>query len=320
MPTKLAVQFRQSRTTATAFERLKMCKRCGSCTVLFDNRCKTCGARDKFISVTEYASVLNRVLPWAESFGAVALALAAIVFANTPAQLVAAVAGGVVFLALLFLIRKTYKPYANMYRLHKLLVDHTPVISKGLLTDLREATDDMEAGKPKEAYEKLREIGHFLRDDAVKARKVECLNRFFLRKDMELELEQLIPSTFSEPFVLYLWEAVKVNRRLVRESVLDYVLAYRYHISAMPDGKAILALVAGAAVRMKRYVQKYPYFIVDYLDELPKERFHRLCQMMAATPVEERTFLYEACKQLAQSRNGGEAEFGRLFGAAGEVR
>lgn len=313
MQTKLAVQFRKSRTTAAAFERLNLCKRCNAYSVLFANSCKSCGARDKFIPVTEYASALNRILPWAEAFGAVALVLLAVVFADTLAQMAAAVAGGAVFLFLLFLLRKTYKPYAEANRLHKLLVDHTPDILRGLRADLQEALEDMEADRPKEAYEKLREIGHFLRGDSIKARKVVCLNRFFIRKDMDLELEQLIPASFSEPFVLYLWEAVKVNKRLVRRSVLDYVLAYRYHIASMPNGKDILALIAGAAVRMKSYVRMYPYFIVDYLDELPKERFHRLCMLMAATPAEERTILYDKCKELARSRYGFDPDFQNIF-------
>ncbi|TMV45814.1 hypothetical protein FE783_28200 [Paenibacillus mesophilus] len=313
MQTKLAVQFRKNRRTSHAFERLKTCKKCGGYSVLFDNVCKQCGSRDKFIPVTEYASAMNRIMPWAEAFGAIALVLLAVASAGTLQHLAAAVIGGAAFLFLFFLLRKRYKPYADTYRLHRLLIDHTPAIWRGLRADLQEAVQDMDAAKPKEAYEKLREIGHFLRGEHVKVRKIDCLGRFFIRKDMELELEEIVPASFRQDFVLYLWEAVKVNKRLVRQSVLDYVVAYRYEIAAMEHGKDILTLVAGAALRMKAYVQRYPHFIVDYLDELPRERFHRLCKLMASTPAADRGRLYERCKELAKTRYGFDPEFQGLF-------
>lgn len=313
MQNKLAVQFRKSKRTTTAYERLKTCKSCGGYSVLFDNRCKQCGARDKFISVTEYASSLNRILPWAESFGAAALVLLAVLGANTPLELAAAAIGGTLLLLLFFILRKRYRPYVEKYRMHKLLVDHSPAILQGLRADLQEAVEHIVADKPKEAYEKLREIGWFLHGDAIKARKIACLNRFIIRKDMDLELEQVVPAHFSEPFVNYMWEALKVNKQLLRQKVLDYIVAFRPQIEAMNNGRDILALVAGAALRMKKYVLAYPQLIFDYIDELPRERFHRLCTLIAPTPVDRRGRMYEKCKQIAASRYGFDPDFQGIF-------
>lgn len=313
MPTKLAVRLRPRRATVTAFERLRRCRRCGGFTMLTDDYCNACGARDRLSPFARFAAVRTRWLPAAEAAGAVLLVALAVVFARDTLELLAAALGGAIFLLLLFLLRRRYKPYVDSYRLNRLLVKETPAIRDGLRDDLQAAATDMEADRPLEAYEKLRDIGLLLRNDQVKAGKVACLNRFYIRKDMDLELEQVMPAAFSEPFVLYMWEAVKVNKALVRESVLDYVLANRYRIESMRDGPAILTAVAGAALRMKRYVQTYPHFFVEYLDELPRERFHRLCRLVADTPPEQRTRLYQKCKTAAETRYAHDPDFRGIF-------
>lgn len=313
MQTKLAVQFRPSKKTSCAFERLKTCKKCGAYSVLFDDRCKECGASGKFIPAADYIATLNRVLPMAEAFGAVALVALAVVLANDWIQVAAAGVGGAVFLVLLFLLRKRYKPYADQYRFHEVLVDHTPAILKGLRADLQDADGDMSAGNPKDAYEKLREIGYLLSGESIKHRKIACLRRFYIRKDMDLELDQLVPKKFDPEFVQYMRDAVKVNKQLVRHSALDYVVAYRPQIEAMEDGREFLVWMAGSALRMKKYVQMYPRFIIDYLDELPKERFHRLCKLMADTPAEQRNELYVKCKEKAQTRYAFDPDFQGMF-------
>lgn len=313
MPTKLAVQFRKSRPTVTAFERLKTCRRCGSYTTLLDDGCRACGAQGKLETVAAYAARRGRPVPWLESLGVIVIAALAVMAAGDSLQLAAAVLGGAVLLAALLLLHRRYKPFADSRRLHRTLVKHTDAIREGLQSDMEDAAGDLEAGRPKEAYEKLREIGLLLHSERVKSLKIACLSRFYLRKDMELELEQVIPSSFSEPFVLYMWEAVKVNKQLVRDSVLEYVMTYRYHIEALKDGKAIVTAVASAALRMKRYVRKYPHLFVEYIDELPIERFQRLCRLVADTPEEQRTRLYRECRERAETRYAHDPDFQGIF-------
>ncbi|MDF2725160.1 MAG: hypothetical protein K0Q59_4835 [Paenibacillus sp.] len=309
MYNKLAVQFRRSQKTTTAYERLKSCKSCGSYTVLFDNRCKKCGAKDKLVPIEQYASSLNRILPWAELFAGVGLVLLAVVCANTLLQLAVAAIGGMALLALFLLLRNHYKPYAEKYRMQKLLIDRTQAIWQGLQADQQDAVNDMEADKPKDAYEKLREVSWFIRSDSLKARKLACLKRFIIRKDMDLELEQVVPTHFSEVFVEYMGEALKVNKQLLRQSVLDYAVANRSRIEMLHNGKEIMALVAGAALRMKKYVYAHPQLIYDYLDELPRERFHRLCTILASIPIEQRGRLYDKSKETAATRYAFDPEF-----------
>ncbi|MNH99703.1 hypothetical protein D3C73_524820 [compost metagenome] len=54
----------------------------------------------------------------------------------------------------------------------------------------------------------------------------------------------------------------------------------------MDKGTAILAAVAAAAVRLKRYVLLYSSMIGRYIQELPKDRFLRLSKMIASSPYE----------------------------------
>lgn len=302
MNAKLAVTLRPMRPTLTAFERVRVCKRCSACTSLPLERCRSCGGRNRFAPFERYVRARSRIRPWLEALAVAALAALAAALADTAWQMTAAVAGGGAALALLYWLHRRYKPYAAAAQLRRHLLDLLPAIRSGLQADLNEADSELAASRPLEAYEKLREIGWLLHSDSVKLRKIDCLNRFYLRQDMPLELETLVPAAFSEPFVRYMRNALLVNKRLIREPVLDYVLAYRYHIASLSEGRATLALVASAAVRMKAYVRKYPYFLVDYLDDLPTERFQRLCQFVEAELKDEVPQLYEACRRLRQKR------------------
>ncbi|MNP56970.1 hypothetical protein D3C76_1517460 [compost metagenome] len=52
----------------------------------------------------------------------------------------------------------------------------------------------------------------------------------------------------------------------------------------MEHGIEILTSVAGAAVRLKQYVQAYPDFIRRYARRLPKDRFLRLYRLIRQYP------------------------------------
>ncbi|MNC62968.1 hypothetical protein D3C75_1130540 [compost metagenome] len=54
----------------------------------------------------------------------------------------------------------------------------------------------------------------------------------------------------------------------------------------MDKGLAILTVVAGAAVRLKRYALLYSGLIGRYVQDLPKDRFLRLSRLIAANPYE----------------------------------
>lgn len=309
MHNKIALQFRKSKKTRYALERLKICKKCNSYSVLFEDRCKACGTENSYMSVLEYTNELNHKLFQAEILIVIAWFSLSLIVASSVTELILAFTVGAALSVFYFLLRKRYKPYLEEFRLQKLLERHAPVIAKGLETDVADAVADIQNAAYKSAYEKLREIGRFLINDRIKIRKIMCLNYFVIRKDMELELETVLPTFYSQDFVEYLWEVSKVNKQLIRQSVLDYVMTYRAQIEELEHGKEILTNVTGAALRMTHYVETYQSLIMDYMEELPKERFLRLCKLLAASPESDWGELYNKCKESARIRFGFDPDF-----------
>ncbi|MBP1992475.1 hypothetical protein [Paenibacillus eucommiae] len=309
MKNKIAVQFRRSKRTMYAFQRLKYCKRCGSYTVLFEDDCPSCGKEDNFISITDYAKSLNKRLSLTETLVALSIFFLGIIFANSVTEMFVAIVAGGALLALYFYLRSRYKQTTEAFRFQKVLIEHTPAIYKGLQQDLMEAVGDIQAEDYKTAYEKLREISYFLNNDRIKIRKIMCLNYFVIRKDMDLELETLIPSHYDKDFVKYLWEVSKVNKQLIRINVLDYVVRYKAKIELLENGPTILTNIAGASLRMKQYVAIYQNFILEHVDYLPKDRFLRLCKIMAAFPGNDWGTLYSRSKEIVRTRYSFDPDF-----------
>jgi primosomal replication protein N len=309
MNNKIALQFRKSKKTRYTLERLKICKKCSHYSVLFEDRCQACGAESSYMSVPQYTSELNHKLFQVEILIAIAWFSLSLIVAGSVSELILALTVGAALSVFYFLLRKRYKPYIEEFRLQKLLDRHVPAIAKGLETDVADAVADIQNAAYKSAYEKLREIGRFLTNDRIKIRKIMCLNYFVIRKDMELELETVMPSFYNQDFVEYLWEVSKVNKQLIRQSVLDYVVTYRAQIEEHEHGKEILTNVAGAALRMKHYVETYQSLIMDYMEELPKERFLRLCKLLASSPESDWSELYSKCKESARIRFAFDPEF-----------
>lgn len=309
MQNKTAVQFRKNRKVTHTYQRLKYCKSCGSYSVLFDNQCKKCRAQNSYVSVEHYAGTLNTRMKQTEIFTFISIICASVVLAQDLMQLSIALGGGLCLVAIYALLLKRYKPYYEAYRLQKLFITQTPQIRAGLEFEVQEAVEDIRANNYKSAYEKLREIGVFLTNEPIKVRKVMCLNTFIIRKDMELELESVIPSYFDKDFITYLFEVSKVNKQLIRQDVLEYVAIHREQIELLGNGKEVMTNVVGAALRMKHYVELYQSIIIDYIDLLPKERLLRLCKMLAASPDSELGGLTIRCKETARIRYAFDPDF-----------
>lgn len=313
MQNKRAVQFRKNRKVAHEFQRLKYCKSCGSYSVLFENQCGQCKAKNPFVSLQKYADTLNHRLAQAELFTIGAALCASIVLAQDLTQLAVAISASAALIALYLLLMRRYKPYYETYRLQKIVMKHAPVINASLVAEAQQAIDDMNNGQFKEAYEKLREVGGLLQNERIKELKVACLNRFIIRKDMELELESVMPSRFDPHFANYLFEVSKVNKQLFRQNVLGYAAVYRQQIEQLPNGKEIMTNVAAAAIRMRHYIVIYQSIIIDYLELLPRDRFLRLCKMLVSTSTGELDQLKRICKEKARIHYGFDPDFQEIW-------
>lgn len=312
MDNKRAVQFRKQPKSAYQWHRLRYCKSCGSYTILLDDPCKSCKAQ-AFITLKEYAAVLNKRLFHAEAMGFAAFLGVAAVAARTLPQLGIALGGAFILIALYILLRRRFRTLDENFRVQKIAERHAQRILQGLISDADAAGEDMKAERFKEAYEKLREISTLLSSEQIKNLKVMCLNRFIIRKDMDLELETVLPSVYNQEFVAYLFEVSKVNKSLIRKSVLEYILEHRIRIERLPYGKELMVNAAAASLRMKPYISLFHPVLFDYLELLPKERFLRLCKLVSGSPPGPLGKLEQACKGIAKVHYGFDPDVQGLW-------
>jgi len=101
---------------------------------------------------------------------------------------------------------------------------------------------------------------------------------------MDLLVDSLIMDGFSAHLAGYLGEVAKLNPDLIKEKAIRYCIQYEPQIRNMHNGEFILAAVAGASVRMKRYIELYPEFIRRYTHKFPTDRLERLRDVISQNP------------------------------------
>ncbi|MVO98816.1 hypothetical protein [Paenibacillus lutrae] len=308
MTDKMPVLLRPTTQTVHTYERLKQCSRCGTYSVLWHESCLECGSQRKFLSVHDIVRGILRRNLQRDLLLMAAGSLAAYFLARSFEQMAAAIAGGVLLIVLYVLLRRRYSQTLRLVTLRKLLQRESFAIREGLLLDVQDAASDIESENFKEAYEKLREIGFLITGNHIRVLKAFCLNRFILRSDMELELSSLIPDEFEPSFVYYLNEICKVSPQLVKRDTLDYVMKHRIQIGGMIEGRATLALVAAAALRVKEYVFEYSSLLYDFVDDLPRERLLRLCRLLGEHH-DRAAQLHEKAQETARRKYEFDPEF-----------
>jgi hypothetical protein len=277
---KQAVQFRKSPRTRYKFQRLRSCKRCGTYTALWNTQCLSCGKASGFLDIPELVKAVSRRAEAADFLllgGAAALALFT---ARSLTEAVAAAAAGPAAIALLFWIKRRYTASVRDYRLQKLLIGGNGLIRKGLEHDLTHAVGDIQQKREKDAYEKLREISFLIDNNPIRIRKIMCLQSFFLRRDMDLELATLIPNDCDPHFISYMSEVAKIKPQLVNRQVIDYVIRYRSEIQALNQGSEVLLQIASSILQVKGYVRLYSAYLEDFVGMLPRDALLRLCKVL----------------------------------------
>ncbi|OMF95455.1 hypothetical protein [Paenibacillus sp. FSL R7-0337] len=284
MSKKKPVIFRPFKGPRYAFEKLRICRRCHRYTALGEERCTRCG-RASLTPVEKYAvsqagrRVQTRLLV------ILLLTLAGIYFGQNLQQMVLCGTGGLVLAGLVYYTQRKVRQNENLYALNKLLGRNIYSIKEDLELNRQEAVTVLRENDVL-AYEKLREISVLLRGDRISRQRVALLHGFQLRKDMTLELEQLLLKDFEPLLAEYIGEIARVRPELIKDRTLRYVKNYEVQILEMDTGLVIMAAVASAAVRMKRYALLYSGMIGRYVQELPKDRFLRLSRLIAANPYE----------------------------------
>lgn len=311
MKKRMGVQFRKSRKTARVFERLLTCKRCRTYHVLWETHCDECGR--EYVPIRHISSVVSRRHVQTRFLLLGLFICLAVLCAETVAQLAIAFGGGIVLGVLFFLMQKKYGTYEKQDHFRQFLTLELENIRKSLARHLQEIGEDVKAERIKDAYEKTREVGYFIESDTIKIRKIMFLGEFVLRKDMELELETVVPATYDKDFIEYLREVVKVQPALVKKRVLDYVQRYKTQILLHENGEQLIGQVAGAALRMKPYVEQYQDLIIEFIDYLPKDRLLRLARLVQAHRQDGWDRLYDAAKRRIDAHYSVDPEFAGIL-------
>jgi hypothetical protein len=179
----------------------------------------------------------------------------------------------------------------------------------GLAHDRDMAIQVFHSGDKLRTYEMLREIGAFIRTDQLRLEQILLLQSFALRKDMDLMLDPLLMDQFNPDLAEYIGELAKIRRDLLKENAFRYVTLHETRILRMERGESIMVGVAGAAIRMKRYVALYPYLVLRYAEKLPKERFLRLYRMLKSSPGTSFGPLYEEVMRVHQEKYKWDEDF-----------
>jgi len=281
---KRPVTFRPFKAPRYAYDKLRICRHCGQYTALGEDRCTKCG-KDSLITVEKQAaSIAGRKMHTRLLF-ILLLTLASVYFGNSIEQMMLCGAGGILLAGLLYYTQRKARQNENLRSLNELLGRGIGIIKEGLEINRQEAVSVLREDDVL-AYEKLRELSILLRGDRIARQRIALLHGFLLRKDMDLELEQLLLKDFEPLLAEYIGEIAKVRPDLIKDRTLRYVKNYEVEIRHMNNGMTILTGVAGAAVRMKRYALLYSSMIGRYVQDLPKDRFMRLSKLIAANPHE----------------------------------
>ncbi|QWU17102.1 hypothetical protein SAMN04487895_11357 [Paenibacillus sophorae] len=309
MAKKKPVVLRPFKAPRYSFGKLRVCKRCGRFTALSEKRCLYCG-RATLVSVEERAASLAGRRMTVSLLIAALLTVAAVYFAGDSLQRALCAAGGLALLAALFAAQRKARPTENLRSLDELLGRNIAAVKEGLEINRQEAVSVLRENDTL-AYEKLREIAVLLRGDRVARQRIALLHGFRLRKDMDLEMEQLLLRDFEPLLAEYIGEVARLRRDLIKDRTLRYVQRYEAQILEMKDGSAILAAVAGAAVRMKRYALLYSSFISRYAHSLPRDRFLRLHQLISAYPHESWNGLDVRAQEIREAKYRWDPDFGQ---------
>lgn len=310
MKTKHAVQLPPKKRTKHLFQKIKMCKKCNRYSVIKDDHCYKCG--NKYTNIEQLAKNIfkNRVIT--ESVVILILVCLGILAAPTVTTLYSSMIVGILFCIGYIVLHLFFLKSEYISQLKNVIEGDIFKIKSGIGYDNELASSHAEEDNLALAYDEFREIGDFIINDEMKFKRVLLLNQIMLRKDMELELESLVPSTYNREFVIYALEVLKVNKSLVTKRVFSYFIRFRENVEE-DFGHTALVSISSATLRMKLYITEYKDFLTEFVEDLPKDRLLRLCSILHANPSENWGFLFEKTKITVKRKYDFDPEFKSYF-------
>jgi len=282
MTKKRAVTFKPYIKTRYAYEKLRVCRHCQHFTVLWEAECNQCG-KSTLVPIRERVTAKVKRTMLNQRLIALFIGLVAIYFGQTFLQMILSAAAAILLIALLWFVQRRMLPFEVPSEMETLFEQEQPRIIEDIKRNRKLAVAALKDDELL-TYEMLREISTFVQNDKIRLQQVVLLQSFVLRKDMDLRVEPLLIDSFDTDLAAYIGEVAKVQRELIKNSSIRYILSYEAHILEMENGVEILSSVVGAAIRLKKYVEAYPEFIRRYARNIPKDRFLRLYRMIQQHP------------------------------------
>ncbi|HEY2492390.1 MAG TPA: hypothetical protein VGI33_05715 [Paenibacillus sp.] len=278
------------------YEKLRTCNHCKSFTILWEDRCAACD-KDSLVPIHTKATIKAKRSMRNELLATLLFTLVGVWFGDTPMQMTLCAVVGILLFLLLWKVQRKMMPYVIPQEMENLILGEQARIIEGIKHNRQTAVAHLQ----KDAvitYEMLREISTLVHNDRIRLQQIVLLQTFILRKDMDLVLEPLLLKDFDSELASYIGEISKVQRELIKNETIRYVLTYEPQILEMEHGRDIMTGVAGAAVRMKKYVLSYPEFFRRYARYLPKDRFMRLYQLIRQNPEQSWGHLAEEVSRI----------------------
>ncbi|OAB44079.1 hypothetical protein [Paenibacillus antarcticus] len=307
MTKKRAVTFKPYIKTRYAYEKLRVCRHCQQFTVLWEAECSQCG-KSTLVPIRERVTAKVKRTMLNERLIALFIGLVAIYFGQTFLQMILSAAAAILLIALLWFVQRRMLPFEVPSEMETLFEQEQPRIIEDIKRNRKLAVAALKDDELL-TYEMLREISTFVQNDKIRLQQVVLLQSFVLRKDMDLRVEPLLIDSFDTDLAAYIGEVAKVQRELIKNSSIRYILAYEAHILEMENGVEILSSVAGAAIRLKKYVEAYPEFIRRYARNIPKDRFLRLYRMIQQHPESYWGNLAEEVAVIRRERYEWDSDF-----------
>lgn len=281
---KQPVNLRPFHKTRYTLDKLRVCRRCGTYTALWEESCTAC-QKGTLITLTEKADSLTSRTMWKELGIAAVFMVAAVILSEPGLQMLLTVAGSLLLLGLLIWLQRRMRTAAQLNELRRLIQKDQEEIREGLKQNRKRALAELKENRDaKLTYEMLREVAVFVHNDRIRLQQVALLQSFLLRKDMQLEIEPLLLDVFDPDLAAYIGEVALLKRELIRTPTLRYITTFEPQILKMAQGEQILTRIAAAAIRKRRYVSIYSEFILRYARNLPPDRLRRLYLMVREYP------------------------------------
>ncbi len=307
MTKKRAVTFKPYIKTRYAYEKLRVCRHCHHFTVLWEDKCNLCG-KSTLVSIRQRVTATVKRTMLNERLIALFIGLVGVYFGETFLQMILSAAAAILLIALLWFVQRRMLPFEVPSEMEKLFEQEQPRIIEDIKRNRKLAVAALKDDELL-TYEMLREIATFVQNDKIRLQQVVLLQSFVLRKDMDLAIEPLLIDSFDTDLAAYIGEVAKVQRELIKNSSIRYILAYEPHILEMENGAEILSSVAAAAIRLKKYVEAYPEFIRRYARNIPKDRFLRLYRMIQQHPESYWGKLAEEVSQIRREQYEWDSDF-----------